>query len=230
MKPLTIAIDGPASSGKGTIAKAVAQALGFSYVDSGAMYRSVALHAQRCGISWADEARCAAIAEHLVFDFLWDGDELRVRVDGEDITDVIRTAVIGRGASDVSKLPAVRAALLGVQRELGTKGAVVMDGRDIGTVIFPNAEIKIYLDAELEERALRRHAELVSRGGDVPSLQAVQNGLGQRDRQDRERSIAPLRAADDALTIDTTRMDAPKVVETVLGIVMRATQSDPSTH
>lgn len=216
-KPLTIAVDGPGSAGKGTVAKGAARALGFQYVDTGAMYRAVALHCQRRGVAWNDEAGAAEVARGLQFSFLWDGDVLRIVVNDEDISGLIRTADIGKGASDVSALPGVRAALLELQRELGAKGGVVMDGRDIGTVILPDSELKVFLVATLDERARRRHEEL-QRFGEVQSFADVRDQLAYRDKQDSEREIAPLQQADDAVIVDTTDMTIPQAVGAILAL------------
>jgi cytidylate kinase len=213
---LAIAIDGPGSAGKGTVARAVARALGYRYIDTGAMYRTVALACQRVGVSWKDGPAVAAVARRLRFDFGWDGDVLRVRADGEDVSALIRAADISQGASDVSALPDVRAALLDLQRALGAEGGVVMDGRDIGTVVLPEAGLKIFLDADLDERARRRHEELL-RQGDTSSFAEVRDALAYRDRQDSQREIAPMRAAPDAVRVDTTdltiRGAADRVIE-----------------
>ncbi len=217
MPRITIAVDGPGSAGKGTVAKGVARALGYQYIDTGAMYRAVALVCRHKGIAWNDDAACAAVAAELAFEFRWTGDVLHILVDGEDITSEIRQDGIGRGASDVSALPSVRKALLGLQRALGAEGGVVMDGRDIGTVVLPDSELKIYLDAELDERARRRHEELVRRGETVPVNQ-VRAGLAFRDKQDSEREVAPLKQADDALFVDSTALSAAQVVEKVLAL------------
>lgn len=214
---ISIAVDGPGSAGKGTVAKSVARSLGYQYIDTGAMYRAVALVSQRSGIPWNDEPAVAEVARGLSFYFGWDGDVLRVVVDGEDISTVIRKDGIGRGASDVSALPAVRAALLELQRNLGAGGGVVMDGRDIGTVVLPDAQLKVYLDADLDVRARRRHDELLRRG-EVVSFQQVRAGLAFRDKQDSERAVAPLKQADDAVYVDSTSMSPAQVVKCVLDL------------
>jgi cytidylate kinase len=214
---LTIAVDGPGSSGKGTVARGVARSLGYQYVDTGAMYRCVALLARRRGVAWDDEFRLTRLAEGLRFRFTWDGDVLKVEVDGEDLTRAIREDEIGQGASRVSTFPKVRAALLGLQRALGAGGGVVMDGRDIGTVVLPDADLKVFLDASLEERARRRFEELVRRG-ELVHLDDVRRALDARDRQDRERAVAPLVAAPDAVHVDTTELTIPRAIEVLLGL------------
>lgn len=213
--PIAIAVDGPGSAGKGTVARGVARALGYQYVDTGAMYRAVALRARRAGVAFDDEPALRALAAGLEFAFPFDGDVLRVLVDGEDLTAAIRADDVGMGASLVSKLPGVRAALLDRQRDLGARGAVVMDGRDIGTVVLPGCQLKVYLDADLETRALRRHEELVRRGEAV-SLADVRAALAARDRQDMERDVAPLTAAADAVSIDTTDLTIRQAIQRVL--------------
>ncbi|MEZ4237788.1 MAG: (d)CMP kinase [Myxococcota bacterium] len=215
---LAVAVDGPGSSGKGTVARGVARALGYQYVDTGAMYRAVALLARRQGVDWDDEPRLTALAEGLRFSFRWDGDQLGVEVDGEDLTHAIRADDIGRGASRVSRHPGVRGALLGRQRDLAADGGVVMDGRDIGTVVLPDADLKVFLDAALDERARRRYEELLGRG-EPTTLEAVRSALAERDRQDRERATAPLRPAADAVRIDSTASTIDEVVAQILHLV-----------
>lgn len=217
MPDITIAVDGPASSGKGTVARGVARALGYQYIDTGAMYRAVALVARERGVGWRDEDGVAALAAALVFRFLWDGDVLRVHVDGRDITRELRQDDVGKGASDVSALPKVRAALLTLQRELGRRGGIVMDGRDIGTVVLPDAELKVFLDADPDERARRRHEELIRRGA-VVSYQQVRDALEARDKQDRERPVAPLCQAADAVYLDTTNLTIRQATDAVLAL------------
>lgn len=214
---LTIAVDGPASSGKGTVARNVAHVLGYQYVDTGAMYRAVALVAKGRGVAWDAEGALAELAAGLHFRFDWDGDLLRVFVDDHEVTRDIRLEDIGEGASAVSKLPKVRAALLDLQRGLGAEGGVVMDGRDIGTVVLPDADLKVYLDADLQERALRRHEELLRKGEQV-RYDDVLEALAARDRQDSERAVAPLKQADDAVYVDTTNLTIRQAIDTVLAL------------
>ncbi len=225
---IAIAIDGPGSAGKGTVAKGVARRLGYQYVDTGAMYRAVALVADRRGVSLDDEAALTALASGLSFRFGWDGDVLRVFVDEEDVTSAIRTEDAGQGASRVSAHPGVRGALLDLQRQLAAAGGVVMDGRDIGTVVLPDARVKVFLDADVSERARRRHDELVRRG-EVVAFHDVLSDLEQRDARDRDRAAAPLRPADDAVIIDSTDMTIRQVVDRVLALVS-VVDTVPDTH
>lgn len=214
---ITIAIDGPASSGKGTVARSVARKLGYRYIDTGAMYRAVALVSRRDGVPWEDAEELGALAAGLTFTFAWREDGLNVLVDGEDVTRLIRDDGIGTGASEVSRHPEVRAALLELQRGLGAEGGVVMDGRDIGTVVLPDAHLKIYLTASLEERARRRHEEL-ERRGEQYTIDDVMSAMSARDRQDTERAVAPLRVAEDAVVVDTTDLTIRQAVDAVLAL------------
>lgn len=214
MRELTIAIDGPASSGKGTVARKVAETLGYAYVDTGAMYRAVGLAALRAGVSPTDAARTTEIARALHFGFDWHKGKLRIIVDREDVSAAIRNEEVGKAASAVAVHPGVRAALLQTQRDLGAGGGVVMDGRDIGTVVLPDADLKIFLDASLAERARRRHGELAG-----STYEQVYAELAARDAQDSGRATAPLRQADDAVRIDSTRYGIDEVVATVLDLV-----------
>ncbi len=214
---IRIAIDGPASSGKGTVARMVAQALDFAYIDSGAMYRTVALLATEAEVSLKDGEALETLTNALEFDFRWNGDELQVWVNDRDVSEAIRLEHVGRGASDVAVLPRVRRSLLGRQRALAAGGGVVMDGRDIGTVVLPGAELKVFLDASVEERATRRHRELQQRDKPMPYEQLVTE-IASRDEQDRNRATAPLRQADDAIYLDTTHLSPAQAAQQIVEI------------
>lgn len=212
-----IAIDGPASSGKGTVARLVAKALGFAYIDTGSMYRSVALLARRQGIPWEDEETLAELAEDLDFKFSFRDGAFKVVVDGEDLSQSIRTEVVGQGASAVATKPMVRTALLGVQRDLAAREGVVLDGRDVGTVVLPQAPLKVFMDAQLSVRAQRRHTELISRGVEK-TLSQVQEELAARDHQDSSRQTAPLKQAEDAIYLDTTALTPETVAAQIVDL------------
>ncbi|MBA2321746.1 MAG: (d)CMP kinase [Deltaproteobacteria bacterium] len=217
MSGITIAVDGPGSAGKGTVARGVARALGYQYIDTGSMYRALALFALHKGVSWSDGPALAALAAALRFHFRWDGDHLRVEVDEIDVTREIRDDAIGRGASDVSIHPEVRTTLVALQRALAREGGVVMDGRDIGTVVLPDAALKVFLDAGIDERAQRRHEELLRRGEQL-SFAHVRAGLEARDRQDTEREHSPLVAASDAIHLDTSDLTIRQAIDAVLAL------------
>ena len=229
MSRICIAIDGPASSGKGTVARLVARAMDYAFVDTGAMYRAVALRASEAGIPLTDGPALGVLAAGLRFGFSWDGEVLRVLVDGIDVTEAIRAEAVGRGASDVAVHPAVRAALLERQRALGRDGGVVMDGRDIGTVVLPDARLKIFLDATPEERARRRTLELRSRGMEVDPARVLDE-IRARDLQDRTRATAPLRAADDALVLDSTGVSASDMAARIVQIARGLVDEGPATR
>ena len=199
--------------GKGTVARGVAAALGYRHVDTGAMYRAVAWRALQDGRSFEDEEALGALAERVVID----ASDRRVSVDGVDITVAIRTPEVDRGASRVARIPRVRAALVVRQRAIGARGGVVMEGRDIGTVVFPDADVKIYLDASAEERARRRVHDASHNGpGDMAQ---VASEMAARDRSDRTRAASPLAVAPDAHVLDTTGLTIEQVVAGVLGLV-----------
>ena len=202
-----IALDGPAASGKTTIGRMLAARLGFLFFDTGVMYRAVALAAYQNGVNPADEEAVSALAEQIAIDVQPSSDEdgrtSTVLLDGDDVSWAIREPVVDASVSIVSAYARVRAAMVAQQRRIGLRGKVVMVGRDVGTVVLPEAELKIYLEASLEERARRRCAELQSRGG-TQTLQEVQAGLAQRDEVDTGRALSPLRPAADAVIIDTT--------------------------
>ncbi|HLU06275.1 MAG TPA: (d)CMP kinase [Woeseiaceae bacterium] len=214
-----IAIDGPSGSGKGTVARRVADALGWRLLDSGALYRLTALAAERSGQDDAPESVLAQIAANLDVRFAVDANgQEQVWLTGEDVTGDIRTEECGRRASRVAALPAVREALLGLQRGFRQPPGLVADGRDMGTEVFPDATLKVFLTASAEERARRRYKQLKDKGIDV-SLPALSQHIEDRDRRDSERTVAPLRAAEDARLLDSSNLDVDDVVRTVLAWV-----------
>jgi cytidylate kinase len=215
MRQLIIAIDGPSGAGKGTVARAVASRLRYRHLDTGAMYRAVAWKALQEGIDLRDEAAVAAIGERAAFDLEND----RVIIDGHDVARAIRTPEIDSAASVVARHPAVRRALVARQRDIGAGGAIVMEGRDIGTVVFPHADVKIYLDASPEERARRRAADPAHGASAGRALTEVATALAERDRLDSTRATSPLAMAPDALLIETTGLPVEVVVERVLAAV-----------
>ncbi|MGQ0732890.1 MAG: (d)CMP kinase [Acidobacteriota bacterium] len=214
-RPLIIAIDGPSGAGKGTLARALADRLHYRHIDTGAMYRSVAWKALNEGIPLDDEAAVAAIAERAVMDQAAGA----FVIDGHDVTEAIRTPAIDGASAAVARLPAVRRALVERQRAFGRTGGVVMEGRDIGTVVFPEADLKVYLDAAAEERARRRAHDPAHAGGRQASLAGVHTALQARDYSDATRAVAPLTCAPDAVYLDTTRMPIDEVVGHVMAIV-----------
>jgi cytidylate kinase len=219
MKRLIIAIDGPSGAGKGTIARTLSQALGYRHVDTGAMYRAVGWKASHDGVALDDESAVAAVAQRAAIAV--EGGV--VSIDGHDITRAIRTPEVDKLASAVARLPRVREVLVARQRALGGGGGVVMEGRDIGTIVFPDADVKIYLDASAEERA-RRRASDVAHTGSQAGQAAVAEAIAARDKADTTRAVSPLTLAPDAIHIDTTEMPIEEVVDKVLGIVREKIQ------
>jgi CMP/dCMP kinase len=218
MKPLIIAIDGPSGAGKGTVARGVAAELGYRHIDSGAMYRAVGWKAIQEDVPLDNEARVAALADRSRIELT----DPRVTIDGHDVTRAIRTPEIDRAATAVARLPKVRTVLVDRLRRLGAGGGVVMEGRDIGTVVFPVADVKIYLDASPEERARRRandpaHTNVPAAVADVATL------LDARDQQDRTRTASPLYAAPDAVIVDTTGRSVEQVVRDVMNVIASRT-------
>lgn len=214
MKRLIIAIDGPSGAGKGTIARTVAETLQYRHVDTGAMYRAVGWRALHDGIPLDDEAAIAALAQRSTIAV----EGGRVTIDGHDVTQAIRTPEIDKAASAVARMPRVRDVLVARQRGIGGSGGIVMEGRDIGTVVFPDADVKIYLDASAEERARRRLNDPAHSGGRAGEA-AVAASIDARDRSDTTRAASPLAVAADAVRIDTTGMPIADVVERVLALV-----------
>lgn len=236
MKPLTIAIDGPAGAGKSTVARQLAQRLGYLYIDSGAMYRAVALLTQRANVPLTEPDQIAALARAARIRFAAAAAEpvaaaepeeagtfgQRVLLNDEDVTDVLRLPEITALSSAVSAIPGVRSALVLQQQALGASGGVVMEGRDIGTVVFPRAEVKIFLTAGADERAARRHKDLVARGVAAPeAFDEVRRAQDERDARDTTRVVSPLVPAPNAVTLDSSGLSPDAVVEEILTLIDR---------
>lgn len=217
---MIVAIDGPSGAGKSTLAKRLARELEFVYLDTGAMYRALALKVLRQGIDLADDARLVELVGATGIDLRERNGKLEVLLDGDDVAAEIRTPEVSQMASKVSALRVVRARMLELQREMGRRGNVVAEGRDIGTVIFPGAEVKIFLDASVSERARRRCDELTASGRAV-DLEQTQREIEERDRRDSERDVAPLRKAEDAMMIDSSRVSADEVAARVLAHIQK---------
>ena len=215
---MIVAIDGPSGAGKSTLAKRVAKELRFTYLDTGAIYRALALKILRRRVDLNDTAALSAIVSIATSISEVDDGQLQVILDGEDVSALIRTPEVSQMASKASAIPMVRHRLLDLQRELGRRGNVVAEGRDIGTVVFPDAQVKIYLDASIEERARRRCHELRTAGREV-SLAETISEMKERDARDSERDIAPLRKADDAFALDSSGLTADGVAEKVLQLI-----------
>ena len=222
MKKIVVAIDGPAGAGKSTIAKLAAEKLGYAYIDTGAMCRSVAWKFLQTGKAF-DEDFISGLSKTMLIDFKPEAKINRVFVDGTEVTDAIRTPEVTAIVSRVAAIGAVREAMVDQQRRMGEAGGVLMDGRDIGTVVFPNAQLKIFLTASVEERARRRYAEMVAKGQQV-DLQQLQADIAERDKQDSERAISPLRQAEDALLLDTSDMGISEVTDRILQLVQERAQ------
>jgi len=219
-KRIKIAIDGPAASGKSTTARIIALRLGYLYIDSGAMYRAVTLKVLQKGIPTTEEQRIAQLAQDADIQFKWIGQDLRVILDGQDVTEAIRSPEVNRHINPVAANPSVREILVQKQKLMGKHGGVVMDGRDIGTVVFPDAELKIYMQASLEERAKRRYKELREKGIAV-TYQEVVEEIQKRDQSDLSRPYGPLRKASDAIVLDTTHMSIQEQADRIYQLALQ---------
>ena len=215
---IAVAIDGPVGAGKSSIAKECAKRLGFIYVDTGALYRCIGLFCDRNGVNIDDASRVEAALSHITLDVKIKNGTQHVYLNGYDVSEEIRLPEISMAASKVSAIPAVREYLLQFQRDMAASQNVIMDGRDIGTVVLPNAEVKIYLTADAEVRAKRRYDELIAKGKNV-TFESVLADLNQRDHNDMTREIAPLKQADDAVLADTTKLDFDSSCDLLIGII-----------
>ncbi len=223
MKKFAVAVDGPAGSGKSTVAKEIAKALGILYIDTGAMYRTVGMACLKKGIDPADEGAVVASLDDLDMKIFPEAGGQRILLDGEDITSRIRTEEIGKAASSVAAYQKVREKLVEIQQGLAKEQSVIMDGRDIGTKVLPDAEVKIYLEASVEERAKRRVGELEAQGK-TADLEIIREEIAHRDYQDMHRENSPLCRAEDAVNVDTTGLDIPAVTEKLLALIAEKTK------
>lgn len=215
---ISVAIDGPSGAGKSSIARNIAARLGYIYVDTGALYRALGLKLSKSGVSVSDTEVILEILKNTTVEIAFRGTEQRVILDGADVSDIIRTPEVSKAASDYSAVPAVRSHLLDLQRDMARKNNVIMDGRDIGTVVLPDADIKIFLHASAEDRAERRYKELIEKGQDV-NYETVLEDMKKRDYNDTHRSTAPLKKADDATEFDTTGNTFEQSVELLYNFI-----------
>jgi cytidylate kinase len=219
-RALVIAIDGPSGAGKSTAGRALAERLGYTFIDTGAMYRALALLALRQAVALDDGEALARLARDTRIELGLGG--RRVCLNGEDVTDAVRTRAVSTASSQVSVHPAVRREMVARQQQLGREGGVVLDGRDIGTAVFPDADLKLYVDADPRARALRRWRELAAKG-EAPDVDTIEQEIRARDRADMTRADSPLTRAVDALLLDTTELTPETVLERMLALVERAT-------
>lgn len=215
---MIIAIDGPAGAGKSTIAKLIAKQLGLVYIDTGAMYRAVGLKAKRNNIACSEQEKIEEMLKNTEVELKNENGATAVYLDGENVSTEIRLPEISRMASDISAVPVVRYAMVEMQRSMANKTDTILDGRDIGTFVLPNADVKIFLTASVEERAERRYKELISRGENV-KREDVRSDIEKRDYNDSHRALAPLKKADDATEVDTTGMTIDQVCEKIISLV-----------
>lgn len=215
---MIIAIDGPAGAGKSTIAKLIAKQLGLVYIDTGAMYRAVGLKAKRNNIACSEQEKIEEMLKNTEVELKNENGATAVYLDGENVSTEIRLPEISRMASDISAVPAVRYAMVEMQRSMANKTDTILDGRDIGTFVLPNADVKIFLTASVEERAERRYKELIARGENV-KREDVRSDIEKRDYNDSHRALAPLKKADDATEVDTTGMTIDQVCEKIISLV-----------
>lgn len=213
---MVVTIDGPAGAGKTSVSKLLARRMGYRYIDTGALYRGIALAAHEAGIAPDDDKALAQLCQTLCLDFVKSPDGLRLMLNERDITDLIRTPQVTMMASAVSARPVVRDHLLEIQRTMGAGKSVVLEGRDMGTVVFPDAEMKFFLDADPKLRARRRFEELQVKNGNSIRLQDVEKDMRLRDKNDSSRSVAPLKPAEDAVRIDSSQLTIEQVVDTML--------------
>ncbi|TNJ67424.1 (d)CMP kinase [Paenibacillus hemerocallicola] len=221
MEKFNIAIDGPAAAGKSTVARLVAKQLGFVYVDTGAMYRAVTWKALQSGISPERKEQLSRMASELRIELLPGEQSQQVLLDGGDVTDLIRSAMVNKNVSAVSAIPEIRRLLVAKQQEMAQAKGVVMDGRDIGTHVLPDAELKIFLTASVKERAQRRFLEMKAKGEDV-TLGQLEKEIAERDKMDEQREASPLVQAEDAVLVDTSGMSIPQVAERILELAKSA--------
>ena len=222
-KKLIVAIDGPSGAGKSTLSKALAKKTGYTNIDTGAMYRSVALLAQRRQIDAADEQGLQRLCSELRIKFVREVDQERVFINGEDVSQAIRTPEVSLLTAKVAACPAVREALVCLQRQMGEAGGVVLEGRDIGTVVFPQAEVKFFLSATAEERGRRRYEEFRCKGADIDLQQTIAE-VEERDAADSAREHAPLKRAEDAIDIDSTRLSIDELLAEMLRVIVERAQ------
>jgi len=214
-KKVTIAIDGPSGSGKSTTARLSAKHLGYTYVDTGAMYRAITLHVLNHNVPMKKKSRVVQAAAEVQIQFTRTGENIEVLLDGKNVTNTIREPRIDKAVGLVSEIPGVRAIMVNLQRSLAEEGGVVMEGRDIGTRVLPNADLKFFLDADIDERATRRQSQLAAQGINM-ELETVKQELIERDRRDTQREESPLRAAQDAILIDTTNLTIEEQVDMIV--------------